>query len=196
MRLNHALSDVFAGPSYVVILRALVDLPDGLERSIRDLARRAGVSHPTASRVLHDLADQGLATVRRVPPAEYFGLHSEHVLVPALRSLFAAERGLVDELRDLIRARLAVVAAQARIYGSAARGAMRRDSDVDIAVLAAPGAGPSLEPVLEALQGEIRIRFGVRASFLVDEGNLEDLVRAEPSEEGVWHQVQKEGVPV
>jgi len=57
MRLDRPLDDLFERGSHVRVLRALHELPDGFRTSARELARRASVSHPTASRVLAALLD-------------------------------------------------------------------------------------------------------------------------------------------
>src|SRR5438105_3823100 len=170
MRLDVGLSDLLGSPSHLTVLRALGRLPAGLERSGRDIARRAGVSQPTAARVLDDLAEHGAVTVRRVPPAKYYALNPEHLLVQAVLEALTVEGSLRDRLLSFVRSELEPVGvADVRLFGSAAREQMRPDSDVDLALIAAPGHAAQVLDTSHELAEQVRRRFGVRPSFLVGE---------------------------
>src|SRR5437867_13175613 len=88
MRLDEPLDDIFATASHVRLLRALFALPHDVGRSGRDLARRAGVSHPRANQVLADLAAQGLVAVQRIPRTGLYRINRSLALVVPLRELF------------------------------------------------------------------------------------------------------------
>src|SRR6267143_318611 len=88
MRLDQPLNDIFASGTHVKLLRALCTLPAGVTVSARDLARRAGVSHPRASTVLTRLAQDGVATVQRLPRTDLYGLNRAHELAETVRKLF------------------------------------------------------------------------------------------------------------
>src|SRR5712691_9343580 len=98
MRFDDPLDDIFQNRSHVRVLRALVALPEGIDASTREIARRAGVSHPTASTVLENLGRQGLVNVRRRVWADEYELNHEHEVVRRLESLFGWERRLLDAL--------------------------------------------------------------------------------------------------
>jgi predicted nucleotidyltransferase len=195
VRLDKGLSDLLAGRQHLNMLRTLAQLPPGLERSGRDLARRAGMDNSTADRVLGDLAIHGAVNIQRVPPANHYSLNREHLLVGAILKALEVEQGLQDELLQFVQAELddaGVV--EVRLFGSAARGEMRSDSDVDLALIAREG---QQEQALEAASGlyeQIWRWFGVRPNFLVGEISVDEMRRSEKTEEGVWHRVEAEGV--
>jgi predicted nucleotidyltransferase len=195
VRLDKGLSDLLAGRQHLNMLRALAQLPMGLERSGRDLARRAGVDNSTADRVLQDLAAHGAVNIHRVPPANHYSLNREQALVGAILKALEVERGLQDELLKFVRAALEPVGvADVRLFGSAARGEMRSDSDVDLALIAREGQQEQALEEASRLYEQIWRRFGVRPNFLVGEVSVDEMTRAEETEEGVWHQVEAEGV--
>ena len=163
MRFDRPFDDVFATGSHVRVLRALVELPDGLTVSGRDIARRAGVSQPTAAEVLRALEDQGLLIVGRRPRAAYYRLNPEHVLAPLLSEIFVQERQTRSDLEGRIADGLAGIrdVEEAYLFGSAARGDMRPNSDIDVAVKSRQEI-PEEIPGLDALYR----RFGNRVNVL------------------------------
>src|SRR2546430_1766437 len=96
------LDDLFQTRAHVRVLRALVFLPTGIDASTREIARRSGVSHPTASTVLENLRRQGLVHVRRTLIADEYRLNDEHVLADEVRHLAEWERRLPDRLRTFL----------------------------------------------------------------------------------------------
>ena len=80
MRTAAALDDVLASRSHIRILRALDAIPEGLGMSVRDLARRAGVTHPRASEVLSSLAQLGVTSRQRAGRADLYQLNRAHLL--------------------------------------------------------------------------------------------------------------------
>ena len=163
MRLQEPLDDLFATGSHVRVLRALDALPGSVAVSGRELARRASVSQPTAREVLASLERQGILTVARSLRRDSYRLNPEHVLVPLVRDLFERERSVPQELErgvaDAVR-RIGDVTG-AYLFGSAARGDMRPNSDIDVAI-ASSHALPEEIPELEA----IFRRFGNRVNVI------------------------------
>jgi len=163
VRLQEPLDDLFATGSHVRVLRALDALPGSVTVSGRELARRAGVSQPTAREVLASLERQGLLTVGRSLRRDSYRLNPEHVLVPLVRGLFEREgsvpedleRGVADAVREIADVR------GAYLFGSAARGDMRPNSDIDVAITSSH-ALPEEIPELEA----IFRRFGNRVNVI------------------------------
>ena len=157
------MDDVFATGSHVRVLRALVELPDGLTVSGRDIARRAGVSQPTAAEVLRALDDQGLLIVGRRPRAAYYRLNPEHVLAPLLSEMFVRERQTRADVERRIAHGLAGLrdVEAAYLFGSAARGDMRPNSDIDVAIKTRRDV-PEEIPDLDALYR----RFGNRVNVI------------------------------
>src|SRR5947208_16373688 len=106
MRLDQPLDEIFANASHVRLLRALFAVPYDVGRSGRDLARRAGVSHPRANQVLADLADQGLVSVQRVSRSDLYRVNRRHALAAPIAKLFELESKLKFGLLSLIAAEL------------------------------------------------------------------------------------------
>ena len=199
MRLDEPLNDIFASASHLRLLRALFALPSDMARSGRDLARRAGVSHPRANQVLAELADQGLVTVERVPRADLYRLNRHHVLAEPLAKLFELEPTLKFELLSLVAMELKsrrLPVKQARIFGSAARGAMESASDVDLALVTSRESVAAVEVAAQEIAETVRARFGTRLNVLVGSPSLERLSKSRQSRQGVWGAIEREGIDV
>jgi predicted nucleotidyltransferase len=199
MRLDDPLDDIFASASHVRLLRALYALPSNMGRSGRDLARRASVSHPRANQVLAELADQGLVTVERLPGTDLYRLNQQHVLADPLGKLFDLEPNLKFELlsllaRELKARRLPVK--QARIFGSAARGAMAPASDVDLALITSRQNIGAVEAAAQEIAETVRERFGTRLNVLVGSPLRERSGRSPQSKGAVWDAIEREGIDV
>jgi DNA-binding transcriptional ArsR family regulator len=138
MRLSHPLDDLFQNRSHVKVLRALHAVPEGVEVSTREVARRAGITHPTASGVLEDLRTQGVIHVRRTVWADQYRVNPEHVLWQKIRPLLKWERRLPEEVKsflvDEIRERTPWIT-NAYLFGSGAGVDNRPDIDIDVAVI-------------------------------------------------------------
>lgn len=163
MRLRESLDDLFSTGSHVRVLRALAALPSTVAVSGRELARRAGVSQPTARDVLASLERQGVLLVARSLRRDSYRLNPDHVLVPLIRELFGRERIVTAEAEESIGAVARKVAGvgTAYLFGSAARGDMRPDSDIDVAVESSR-ALPDSSPEVEAFHD----RFGNRINII------------------------------
>jgi predicted nucleotidyltransferase len=199
MSLDQPLNEVFASGTHVRILRALCELPTDVAVSGRDLARRAGVSHPRAARVLAELAEQGVATAQRLPRTDLYRLNRDHALAEVLIQLFAREAQLRFDLLSLVakelkRRKLPVT--EARIFGSAARGDMTSTSDVDLALVAPRNSIPAVEEAAQELAEAVRKRFGTRLNVLVGAPSLSALSRKDRPGRNVWQAVEREGIDV
>lgn len=199
MRLDQPLDDVFASASHVRLLRALFGLPSGMGRSGRDLARRAGVSHPRASQVLADLSDQGLAQVQRLPRIDLYSVNRHHALAKALGELFELEPKLKFDLLSLVASELKVrhlPVKEARIFGSAARGAMAPGSDVDLALVTSRESVAAVEAAAQEIAEQARERFGTRLNVLVGSPSLERLSTSRQAGHRVWQAIERDGLDV
>jgi len=195
MRLDDPLDDIFASASHVKLLRALLSLPSDMGTSGRDLARRAGVSHPRANQVLADLAEQGLVIVQRLARTDLYRANRHHALADPLGQLFELEPRLKFELlslvaRELKTRRLPVKVA--RIFGSAARGAMRPSSDVDLALVTSRDSVAAVEAAAQEIAETARERFGTRLNVLVGSPSLERLSKSRQT----WQAIEREGIDV
>lgn len=193
MRFEVPLDDLFETKSFLRLLRALEGLPEGLAATGRELARRAGVSHPRATAILSTLSDQGVVLARRAPRRDEFMLNRQHVLVERVLALFAWERGvpeqLIEFLREGIRSRTAAVRA-AILFGSAVWGEMAPNSDIDLAVLCKRGRVPEVSSAMEDLGAAVRLRFGNRLAPLISETDVSHGSRS------LWIRIASEGIYV
>jgi len=184
MKLDRPLDDLFATGSHIRVLRALAALPGSAGASGREVARRAGVSAPTARDALASLVDQGLVRVARSLGSASYRLDADHVLAPLVYEMFARERGMRDALeRDLSAAlrRLGDIET-AYLFGSAARGDMLPHSDIDVAVTSSK-AVPEENADLERLQRKY--------------GNRVNVIRLRPrAGAGLRERIEAEGKPL
>ena len=181
------------------LLRAVFALPTDMGRSGRDLARRAGVSHPRAHEVLADLAEQGLVAVQRLPRTDLYRLNRQHVLTERLGTLFEVESKLKFELLALVARELKVrrlPIEEARIFGSAARGEMTPTSDVDLAVVTSRESVPAVEAAALEIAEAARERFGARLQVLVGSPSLGRLSNSRQAGHGVWQSIEREVIDV
>ncbi|MFA5891065.1 MAG: MarR family transcriptional regulator [Actinomycetota bacterium] len=199
MRLHAPLNDLFRTGSHVRILRALNDLPAGHATSARDLARRAGISHPTASAVLASLLDQGLVKVRRTPRADLFEFNRSHALVEHITPLLDWEQSADRDLTTFLRTRLSRTKHGVRdafIFGSAARGDMQPSSDIDLAVIAEKARGEDVRGVLDQIAPLVRARFGNQLNVIVVEGEPDSPRGRRRTSGSLWERISAEGVSI
>jgi predicted nucleotidyltransferase len=199
MRLDEPLNDVFASASHIRVLRALFALPPGLGTSGRDLARRAGVSHPRANQVLADLAEQGLVAMQRLPRTDLYRVNQHHALAEPLGKLFELEPKLKFELLSLVAKELKarrLPLKEARVFGSAARGAMAPASDVDLALVTSRESVAVVEAAAQEIAETVRERFGTRLNVLVGSPSLERLSKSPQAKQGVWQAIERDGIDV
>jgi DNA-binding transcriptional ArsR family regulator/uncharacterized RmlC-like cupin family protein len=199
MRLTHPLDDLFPGRSHVRILRALDELPDGVPVSARELARRSGLSHPTASNVLASLGRQGIVLARRAPRADAFELNRRHVLVEKLRPVFEWERQLFGEFMRFIVHEIEGTpgVSAAYLFGSVVGGEMTSASDIDLAVVVLDtNAITETESALDRVADAVHQRFGNRLNVTIGLSPIDQL--RWPSRPGhrFWTRVVREGIAV
>lgn len=200
MLLGTPLDDVLGTRSHVRVLRTLHRLLPGIALSGRDVARRSGVSHPSATAGLRDLTELGLVRVRRARQADYYEMNRDHVLAGDLARLFDREGHLRDELVGFIRdllLRHRVPVSESYLFGSAARGEWRPTSDIDVALICTPDAASDVEeaafgPIAEAIIGH----FGGRLSPIVASPTLAALKDPGAAGHALWERVAQEGIPI
>lgn len=200
MRLQTPLDDIFRSPSYIRVLRALYHLPLGLQASAREIARRSGVSHPTASQALTSLTEQGIVTRRRAPRSSAFELRRTHTAAEELASLFQWEEELRQELIALLRAEIARSAPSAitaaYLFGSAAEGGMEPTSDIDVAVLHPAGAAETVTAAMQGIADRVQERFGNRLSYILSDAPLQELRESRREGSPLWRQIVRTGIPI
>lgn len=83
---------------------------------------------------LQRLVEQGVATRRRVGPADLYGLNRNHLAASHIEALAGLRAELLRRIRGLLE-HWAPAAEYVALFGSAARGGMRPDSDIDLFVV-------------------------------------------------------------
>ena len=199
MRFSQPLDDLLRSQSHVRVLRALVALPDEIDSSIREIARRAGVTHPTASAALEAFRQQGVVRVRRTLLSDEYRLNQQHGLSDAIRALFELEVQIRIDLIALLANEIASRApwvAEASLFGSFTRDEMRPDSDLDLALIAPPSKANRLRTIVEDLSTMTVQRFGNPIHVILGRDSIQAM--AQPGIKGyrLWKTIAKEGIPV
>jgi predicted nucleotidyltransferase len=171
-----------------------------MEVSIREVARRARTSHPTASTVLDRLLQQGVVVVRRSLWADEYRLNRNHVAIERLHSLFNWEGNLLDEVKAFLVEKIherAKWVSEAYLFGSAVRGEMKPESDLDVAVIC-PSARhiPKTEQSLEEVSDLTHERYGNRVNAVVGARSLSELTRSNSRGYRLWRRIKREGAPL
>jgi predicted nucleotidyltransferase len=190
--LRHPLSDAFANPAGVRVLRALVR--HGGELSAPMLADRARLTRPSVLAALEHLAALGFVESIGSVRQRLHRFDKAHPLAPALVTLFAAESGRFDTIIEAIRA-AAVKAgvAAAWLYGSVARGEDRPESDFDLAVVASADLDAEKSALREALRAlETEWRFSASVVAL----DPADVCRLAQESDPWWQALLAEAVPL
>ncbi len=190
MRFETPLDDVFLNRSHVRVLRALYRLPEGLAVSGREIARRAGITHPTSLKALERLADTGLVNAARGPVGDRYELNYEHLLAGPIANLFEVEASIEDELTSFVRDRLLALTDKvdsASLFGSVIWGESTATSDIDLAITCAAPEVEEVESALYDLSDAVWRRFGNHLSPLINSGKS----KRKPA---IWRRIEKEGV--
>lgn len=96
-------------------------------------------------RVLRRLASQGIVTVETVGPSKVYRLNREHLAAPHIIALSILGEMLTQRLGERFAA-WRIPPVYAALFGSAVRGEMRAESDIDLFVVH-PDAVPADDPV-------------------------------------------------
>jgi predicted nucleotidyltransferase len=192
MRFDSPLDDLLLNRSHIRIMRALQGLPEGLPASGREVARRAGVTHPTALRALALMVDAGLVTAGRSPAGDGYELNRDHFFADQIVDLYRAEAGIRGELASFLRDELLARTDKvewATLFGSIVRGESTPTSDIDLAVSCTGADASEVEKALDDLSDATRRRFGNRVSPSIS-------ARKQRPKTGIWKRMDEEGVPL
>lgn len=192
MRFDSLLDDIFLNRSHTRVLRALHRLPEGLPASGREIARRAGITHPTALRALAVLMETGLVTVGRSPAGNAYELNRDHLFAKQIADLYRTEAGIREQLAFFLRDELLTRTDKvewATLFGSIVGGESTPGSDIDVAVSCAQLDADEVEEALDDLSDAARRQFGNPVSPLIN-------ARKQRPKTGIWKRIEKEGVPL
>ncbi len=161
------LDPVFAAPSHIAILRALLDSAEGM--SGRQVARLAEVNHQACAVALGRLEELGVVTRQGSGQSQLFRLNREHRLVrDLLVPLLQGERAIFRQALQRVGSLLAGRRVQALVFGSAARGEERKGSDLDL-LLILPSAreASAIRQVADEVRATLRREWGIRVNVLI-----------------------------
>jgi len=134
MRLHDSLDETLSTKARTRVARILVG-HRGHSLTGREVGRLSGLSPAQAREALITLERTGLADGTIAGRTKLWRLGEEHVLAPHLVALFAAEKNVFPALTEELRRFFAQLPVKSvRLFGSAARGAERPDSDIDLYV--------------------------------------------------------------
>lgn len=167
---RNALDNILGTTTKVRLLRALLPLQAPV--SGREAERLAAVPHYSATLALRDLVALGVLRRTTTPGTHLYEINREHDLVPALTALFEGESARLALLRETVESALSAANLEGTVssvilFGSAARGDARPDSDLDLLVLANDRLrSEAADEFLAAVSDRLHARLGVRASVL------------------------------
>ena len=158
------LDQVFAVPSHLAVLRALLDAAEGM--SGRQTARLAGINHQTCAVTLGRLEELGLVRRQGSGQTQLFQLHRAHLLVrdlliPLLKQEREVFPKILRRVGDLVSGRCR----QALVFGSVARGEELRESDLDLLLIA---GGPREVATARQAAAEVRAALGAEWGLRVN----------------------------
>lgn len=184
---------IFGTRGSLAVIRALIDLPPGLSVSARDLARRAGVSHPTVLSVVENLHTQGMIRARREPKRDSYSLNKDHLLARKLSELFEWESSLHRELTRVIKTEVKKIipgVQLAVLFGSSVANGLIATSDIDLFLLVPKT--DDLESREMQLQDAIQDRFGNRLSVITESVTRNEFIERS-NRNPLWRRVLNEG---
>jgi predicted nucleotidyltransferase len=124
--------------------------------TIRELGRKAGMTPPTALKIVRLLQKEGIVREERVARASQINANFENLLYKRKKQVFNLDSvyssGIVDYLAKLYDDPKAIV-----LFGSYARGDDIERSDIDIVILTKEGKTPELKRFEQVLARKISI---------------------------------------
>ncbi|MCE5237650.1 nucleotidyltransferase domain-containing protein [bacterium] len=189
MWLQCPLDDILATRTKVRILRLLAT--EGLALSGREIARRLGMVQSQVSVVIRQLVAAGVVEAQHAAPAMLYSFTTRgEPVAMAVRELFRQEQrrtdALVGALQEGVPGLLAVA-----LFGSAARGTHRSDSDVDLLLVVERDDAEAHERI-EQLLGALERDHIVPLSWLV--ADVAQLRAWEAADHPLWRNIQQDGI--
>jgi predicted nucleotidyltransferase len=167
----------------------------GAPLNLRTLARLARISAGQASRVLPRLVELGVVRRTEIPPSALFELPDRSFGAQLVHKLSDAHGALLRELRTTAT-KLRPAPASVVLFGSAAKGAARVGSDIDLLIVR-PADDIDEDAWTTSLTNWVsRIReFSGNPVNLVEE-NEADIPRLLSSRRSLWETIRTQGVLV
>lgn len=125
----------------------------------REIASLLNLSHTAVQDAMKVLVAGGLVNQRVIGRAHVFRTNKQSYLYGIIRELVAAEERLEGELLDELKSKLGGLATSLVVFGSHARGAEHRGSDLDLLVITERTR--EAEDQLSELQVALLRRYGI-----------------------------------
>lgn len=119
-------------------------------RQVHQLAGRH--SERGVRNALHRLCEQGIVTRERIGPSDWYALNRAHLAAPPIVALAQLRTELLHRVTAELEAWV-IAPEYAALFGSAARGDMRPDSDIDLFVVRPGDVDPDDDSWREQLAG-------------------------------------------
>jgi predicted nucleotidyltransferase len=161
------LDPVFAAQSHLAVCRALRDTAEGM--SGRQVARQAGINHQTCAVALGRLEELGVVRRQGSGQSQLFQLSRENLLVrDLLIPLLRKEREVFPRVVRRVGELAAGRCVRALVFGSVARGEERRESDLDLLLIAdGPRGQASTRQAANDLRTVMAKEWGLRVNAIV-----------------------------
>jgi len=160
-----------------------------------EIAERVpGVSKAGVRKALQRLAAQGVLSVRRLGSADIYSLNCEHLAAEPVIALARLRQTYLDRIRGELKAS-PTEPVFAAVFGSAARGQMRIDSDIDL-FMVRPSAVDQVtwdEWVMELSAKSTAWTGNDTRPFVTTE---QEILAASTAERSVLKEIADEGIPV
>lgn len=162
--------------------------PGGLARLL------TGASVEGVRKVLKRLAAQGIVTVEQSGNAHLFSLNREHIAAPAVLHLAGLRSILLERARSAVSG-WTPVPVYGALFGSAARGTMRTDSDIDLFLVRDAGADVTMwEEQTHELADAMSRWTGNDTRVL--EMSTAEVADAAKADDGILHSIAAEGLTI
>ena len=167
----------------------------GAPLNLRTLARLAGISPGQASRVLPRLVELGIVRRTEVPPSALFELPERSFGAQLVHQLSDAHGALLRELRTTA-SKLRPAPASVVLFGSAAAGEARVESDIDLLIVRPANDVDDAAWTTSLMKWVSRIReFSGNPVNLVEE-NEADIPKLLGSRRSLWQTIRSQGLLV
>ncbi len=136
MKLHIYLEQLLGGAAPIRVLRTLIQYK-GKTFTIRGLARDASVSHPCASGTVEKLEKFGIVQTQTVGRSHQVLLNEQsYILKKIIEPMLAAEEQTFVQAVSTLKKHLGTKKIiSAAVFGSAARGQEKEDSDIDVLII-------------------------------------------------------------
>jgi len=169
------------------VLSVLAHTPRGWPCTLSFIVERVGRSRSGVLLVLERLVEQGIVLFDDITGVKTFQLNHDHLLAPQVIAISNARTVFIDRLRtacDTMPLRYAA------LFGSAARGEMRPDSDIDLLFIADSKDRDTVEDRVHDLAMAARMWTGNAVNPIYF--STEDITASDE----LLHTIAEEGIPL